>query len=290
MKSTNLSRRSVLAGAGYVAAGSAVGPLLSVARAQEAAQARVGQPGSICLSMVFDDGSKVKFDTGKYVKEHLPLLREVYGDSVERIEVLAAPERDPKALITMVPMFAGIAVPRAATTLWIRDVAAFGQKLATNAQRINQHLEALSYGNRLVQTNRVVLELGDARSEIPVETPVVSNYYRQFVAYKRNREDVPVPPAGSVPPFDARLFAEGYLPRLFSLYGSDAVRRLEATVGMDQGGQKATQIAAYHLYVRDRSALDAQTANVYQQLKEETAQFNLNGVRLLSDVSVKGIA
>lgn len=289
MKS-NLSRRSVLAGAGYVAVGSAVGQLLSVARAQEAAQARPGQPGGVCLSMVFEDGNKVKFDTENYVKNHLPLLREVYGDSVERIEVHAAPERDPKALVLSVPMFAGIPVPRAATTLWIRDVAAFGQKLAANAQRINQDLDAVSYGNRLVQPNRVVLELGDARSDIAVDTPVVSNYYRQFVAYKRNKDDIPVPPAGSVPPFDTRVFVESYLPRLYSLYGSGAVRRLEATVGIDQGGQKAAQIAAYHLFVRDRSVLEAQTVNVYQQLKEETTQFNLSGVRLFSDMSVKGVA
>ena len=126
MKS-NVSRRSVLAGAGCAVVGSAVGQLLAVARAQEAAQTQQGRAGGICLSMVFEDGSKVKFDTEKYVKNHLPLLREVYGDSVERIEVLAAPERDPKALIHSVPMFAGIPAPRAATTLWIKDVSAFGR-------------------------------------------------------------------------------------------------------------------------------------------------------------------
>jgi hypothetical protein len=280
----------MLAGAGYAVAGSLAAQWRCVAHAQEAAPLRQGQSAGICMSMVFEDGAKVKFDTEKYVGNHLPLLRELYGDSVERIEVHAAPERDPKALISVVPMFAGIPVPRAATTLWIRDVPAFSQKLAANAERLNQDLDTVSFGNRLVQPNRVVLELGDARSDIAIDTPVVSNYYRQFVAYKRNREDVPVPPAGSVPPFDTRVFVESYLPRLFALYGAGAVRRLEATVGIEQGGRKPAQIAAYHLFVRDRSVLDAQTANVYQQLKEETVQFNLSGVRLLSDVRVKGIA
>lgn len=287
MKSS-VSRRSVLSGAGYAAAGSVVGHLLSVARAQEAVQARQGQSGGICLSMIFDDGTKVKFDTEKYVTNHLPLLRDVYGDSVERIEVHAAPE--PAGGLSSVAMFAGIPVPRAATTLWIKDVAAFGQKLAANAERINKDLEAVTYGNRLVQPNRIVLELGEPRSEITIDTPVVSNYYRQFVAYKRNKENVPVPPAGSVPAFDTRLFAESYLPRLFSLYGSDAIRRLEATVGMEQGGQKPTQIAAYHLFIRDRGIFDSKTLGVYVQLKEETASFNPSGVRLLSQTRVKGIA
>jgi hypothetical protein len=287
---SNVSRRSVIARAGCAAFGAAAGQLLSVARAQDAAQARQGQAGGICLSMVFEDGAKVKFDTENYVKNHLPLLREVYGDSVERIEVHAAPQPDPKALIVVTPMFAGIPIPRAATTLWIRDVAAFGQKLAANAERINKDLDAVSYGNRLVQLNRVVLELGDARSQITTDTPVVSNYYRQFVAYKRNKENVPVPPAGSVPPFDTSLFVESYLPRIFSLYGPDAVRRLEATVGMDQGGQKAAQLAAYHVFVRDRSVFDTQTRNVYDQVKEDIAKLNPSAVRVLSDVRVKGIA
>jgi hypothetical protein len=288
MKS-NMSRRSVLAGAGCAALGSAVGQLLSMARAQEAAQAQQGRAG-ICLSMVFEDGSKVKFDTDKYVTNHLPLLREVYGDSVERIEVFAGPDPDPKALIRSIPIFAGIPMPRAATTLWIKDVTAFGQKLAANAARVNKDLEALSYGNRLVQPNRIVLELGEARSAITTDTQVVSNYYRQHVAYKGADGKVPVPAPGSVPPFDTRLFVESYLPRIFSLYGPNAVRRLEATVGMEQGGQKPAQIAAYHLFIKDRAAYDMATQNVFVQVKEETQKLNPSAVRLLSDMSVKGIA
>lgn len=286
--SSMVSRRSLLAGAGCAAVGSAGGQLLSVARAQDATQARQ-DPAGICLSMVFDDGNKVKFDTANYVKNHLPLLREVYGDSVARIEVHAAPERDPEAIVRSVAMFAGIPVPRAATTLWIRDIPAFGQKLAANAERINKDLESWSYGNRLVQPNRIVLELGVPRSEITTGTPVFSNYYRQFVAYKRNKEDVPVPPAGSVPPFDVGLFTQDYLPRMFSLYGTGAVHRLEATVGMDQGGRKAAQIAAYHCYIADRSIFEKETPNVFLQLKEETVKFNPSGVRVLSDVSVAGV-
>jgi hypothetical protein len=287
---SGISRRSVLAAAGCAAVGSAVGSLLSVARAQEAAQARQGQAGGICLSMVFEDGTKVKFDTETYVNNHLPLLREVYGDSVERIEGMVGPERDPKALIISVPMFAGIPVPCAVTTLWIRDVASFGQRLAANADRINKDLDTVSHGNRLVQPNRVVLELGEARSQITTDTQVVSNFYRQHVAYKGTNVNVPAPAPGSVPPFDTRLFVEGYLPRIFSLYGPDAVRRLEATVGMDQGGKAAVQIAAFHMFIGDRDAFDAKTQDVFQQVKEETAKLNPSAARVLGQMRVKGVA
>lgn len=289
MKSS-ASRRSVLAGAGSAVIGSTVGQLLTVVRAQEATQAQLGRAGGICLSMVFEDGGKSKFDTDKYVKNHLPLLREVYGDSVERIEVLAGPDPDPKALIRSVPVFAGIPMPRAATTLLIRDVAAFGQKLAANAERVNKDLEAVSFGNRLVQPNRIVLELGEPRSAITTDTQVVSNYYRQHVAYKGANGKVPLPAPGSVPPFDVRLFVDVYLPRIFSLYGPEAVRRLEATVGLEQGGQKPAQIAAFHLFIKDRIAFDMATSNVYLQVMEETLQFNPSAVRLLSDMRVRAVA
>ncbi len=93
-----------------------------------------------------------------------------------------------------------------------------------------------------------------------------------------------------MPLFDTRLFVEVYLPRIFSLYGSDAVRRLEATVGMDQGGQKAAQIAAFHLFIRDHSAFDRETPNVFLQVKEETAKLNPSAVRLFGDMLVKGVA
>ena len=59
---------------------------------------------------------------------------------------------------------------------------------------------------------------------------------------------------------------------------------------MDQGGQKAAQIAAFHLFIRDRSAFDKETPNVFLQVKEETAKFNPSAVRLFSDMLVKGVA
>ena len=61
----NMSRRSMLAGVGCAAAGSVVGQLLSVARAQEAAQAKQRHTGGICLTMIFEDGPKVKFYAAK---------------------------------------------------------------------------------------------------------------------------------------------------------------------------------------------------------------------------------
>lgn len=259
---SQVSRRLLLAGAGVVAAGSAAGRLLPVARAQDAAAPR--EEGGICLSMLFENGAKAKFDKGRYVTRHLPLLREVYGDSVERIELRTPPEGSrgmPPALL-------------ATTTLWIRDVAAFSQKLGAHAARINKDLDGLARGNRFAQPDRILLGLGEARGEMPSDGEVFSLYYRASPA---------------APAFDAAFFTGTYLPKLYALYGSKALRRLEASVGMDQGGQKAAQVATYHLYIRDRAAFDAASRDVFTELQQEAGKL-MPYMPVFADLRVTAIA
>lgn len=311
---TKMSRRSLLAGIGYAAAGSTAAQLLRVAHAQEAAQARQGQAGGICLSMLFESGPKAKFDSAKYVKKHLPLLREVYGDSVERIE-----------LRTTAGSSMGIpSSVLATTTLWIRDVPAFSQKLGANAARINEDLNAVSKGNCLVQTDRIVLALGDARGDTPANSHVFSLYYRAFSGGMGGGMGMmrggpggrppggpapggPAPggaapggaapaqgdaqaPASKDPAFDERYFVDAFLPKLYALYGSGAVRRLEGAIGMDQGGQKAAQLAAYHITIRDRDAYDKEARTAFGELQKDSAKFMQNVLPVFADMRVTGIA
>ncbi|MEO6078207.1 MAG: hypothetical protein ABIQ86_00280 [Steroidobacteraceae bacterium] len=269
----NMSRRSMLAGVGCAAAGSAVGQLLSVARAQEAAQVKQGQTGGICLTMIFEDGPKVKFDAAKYVQNHLPLLREVYGDSVERIEMRTAPEID--AGTRIIKTYRGMPVVRAATTFWIKDVAAFGQKLTANADRVNKDLDAVAKGNRLVQPDRIVMALGDAHSAVGVGHHVFSVYFR---------------PAAGIPAFDQRYFTEVFLPKQYSLFGTYAVRGLEATVGMDQGGQKAVLLGAFHIFIRDRKVFEEESGTAFVEIQEYTEKLTQNTMAVFNDMRVAGIA
>jgi hypothetical protein len=208
----NMSRRSLLAGVGCSAAGSAVGQLLSVARAEEVAQPGQGPTGGICLTMIFEDGPEVKFDAAKYVKNHLPLLRDVYGDSVERMELRTAPEID--STIRLIKTYGGMPVVRAATTYWIKDV----------------------------------------------------------------------------PAFDQRYFTEVFLPRQYSLFGSNAVRGLEATTGMDQGGQKAVLLGAFHLFIRDRKVFDEESKRAFDEIFEYTKKLTQNTMAVFNDMRVAGVA
>jgi hypothetical protein len=291
-----MSRRSVLAGAGYAVAGTTAGQLLAVAQAQEVAQVRQGQGGAgICLSMLFENAAKAKFETEKYVKNHLPLLREVYGDSVERIEVRTSNGSSmgvPSALL-------------ASTTLWISDVQGFSQKLGANAERINKDLDAVAKGNRLVQPDRIVFTTGDGRSDIPASSQIFSLYYRAFSGPMRGgrggRGPGPGPapgaqpapgadPAPTAPSFDAAYFADVFLPKLYSLHGSSSARRLEGTTGMDQGAQKATQIAAYHIYIRDRSAYDQKSMSAFTEMQKDAEKFTQGLIPVFADMRLTAIA
>src|SRR5262245_14186835 len=83
-----ISRRSLLAGAGCAAAGTLVARLVSAAEAQQAAAPQAAP--SLALTMVFMNEAKAKLDSDRYIKSHVPLLRKIYGDSVERIEFRTA--------------------------------------------------------------------------------------------------------------------------------------------------------------------------------------------------------
>lgn len=293
-----ISRRSLLKATGCAAAGSLTGQLLSVARAQDTAQKRQGQSGGVCMSIVFDDGLNLKFDEDYYVRNHLPLLHEMFGNSVETIELCATvPELAARqGPISVVMTFAGIPAPRAITTLWIRDVAAFGQRLAANADRFGKDLGAVSSGTRVIQYNRVAMELGEPRSAITTDTEVSTVYFRRYVPLAGKAKtpgdkiiQEKAARAATAPPFDARLFAEVYVPRLFSAIPSYAVRRVEATVGLEQGGQKPAQFAAYHMYIRDKDAYDATAAEASRQVKEEATRLQEDAVMMFSKMNVKGI-
>src|SRR5262245_3714480 len=119
-----LTRRSLLAAAGQAAAGTMLATaLVPVAGAEEAAQPQAAP--SLCLSMVFLNDAKAKFDADRYTRKHLPLLRKIYGNSVERIELrtaqAASPGMPPSPLL-------------ATTHVFISDVRGFSQALGAGSK------------------------------------------------------------------------------------------------------------------------------------------------------------
>ena len=87
--------------------------------------------------------------------------------------------------------------------------------------------------------------------------------------------------------FDQRHFAESYLPQVFSLYGSTVIQRIEGTIGMDQSGRKATQVAAYHAYIRDRTAYDQKSGSVFSEVGKDGGQYMQGFSPIMADLRLK---
>jgi hypothetical protein len=272
------SRRSMLAGAGHVAAASMLGQWLPAARAGEAVQAQQGQAGGICMTMLFEQNPRAEFDHEKYAANHMPLLREVYGDSVERIELRVTGTAFLNSNQQTVQTYDGRFAVLASTTFWISDVTAFGQKLSAANDRINKDLDGIAKGNRLVQLNRVVLSLGAARDTVKAADLLYAMYF------------LPVTNPSDVPTFDQGFFVETYLPGLYSMFGPGGVHRLEAIVGVDQGGRKAAQTASFQVFVGEAEAFNKGLDRANAEMSQvRIRDFTRNTMLLVTNMRVRSI-
>lgn len=262
-----MSRRSLLARAGYaVAAGSLAGHLATVTRAAD----EQGE-SAICLSMLFMNNPKAKFDAGAYGQKYLPYLKSAYGSTVERIE-LRVPGK-PRAMPGGPPRSnAGSNVPRAtagpggpppsmvagAVSLWIADLKGFGEKTAAAGEGIAKGLAEVTDITPMVQYDKVLVLMGEARTAMAAESPVMSTYF----------------PAQEGGKFDAKYYGEKVIPLMVQIYGKDAIRRIEFSIGSaGQGGNKPAVLGAAHYYIRDRAAWDAAGMKAFPQLMQEGPKY-----------------
>jgi hypothetical protein len=258
----------MLLGMAYAAAGApVVGRLVSMARAAE----EQGD-SAICLSMIYANAPKATFDSRRYAEKHIPLLKATYGDSIERIE-LRTPRKMPgmggsNSLSTAgkshvpstskAPM--GPPPPRvmAAISLWVRDVKVFGEKTIAAGTTIATDLAQVTEAQPIVQYDKVLVLLGDARAAILSDEQVYSTYF----------------PAREGGNFDAKYYGEKVIPLMVSLYGSKAIHRIEFSVGsLAQGGGKPAVVASSHYYIRDRAAWDAAGMKAFPQLMAEAPKY-----------------
>jgi hypothetical protein len=248
----DLSRRELLSLGGYAAVMGALAA--SLPRGAKAAEASPGAESAICLTMLFP-GGKGKFDADRYRDKHLPLIRGIYGQSVERIELRVAPP-PPKRTQSRFPQPPPAFL--AAVSLWIRKVDEFGKHTAESGHAIQTDLLKVSEITPFVQYDLTLSVSGDARSVIPIGTEVASTYFP-------NKE------GGR---WDAKYFVEQYLPKVSEVYGNSVLRRIEVSQGrVGQNGAKTALIAASHLYIRDRAAFDTAGMRGGMQLFKETPNY-----------------
>lgn len=270
------SRRAVLKGVGHAAAfGSLAAALPLSCIAQET------EESAILLSLVYPNAPRAKFDVKRYRETHIPMLRSVYGDSVERVEA-----RVPRKLPATEGGRRGSNVPQAApqvampisavlasTSVWIRDAQAFAEKSTAAQQPLADDLQKLTDIVPAMQYDRVVTLLGESRSAIEVGGQVFSTYF----------------PTQQGTTFDARYFGEKVIPLMVKLYGSRAIRRIEYTLGQAQGGAEPALRAALHVYIRDRAVWDAASTQAFAALQAEAPNYT-TVAPLIADTEVVAIA
>lgn len=84
------------------------------------AAARENRDGDLCLTVMFPNGEAAEFDVDYYVEHHIPLIFELYGDSIRRYEVFQPePGEDGEE-----PQYLAI------THIWIADADAFAKASA----------------------------------------------------------------------------------------------------------------------------------------------------------------
>jgi hypothetical protein len=259
------SRRSLIAGAGYaVAAGSVAGSLLSVARAAE----EQGE-SAICLSMVYQNDPKAKFDAKAFKNDHLPLLKSAYGSTLERVELRMpgkprgmgggsrASENSNIPSQAPTPMGPPPMV-LAAVSLWISDLKGFGEKTIAAGDSIGKGLAAITEVQPTVQYDKVLVLLGENRSAVPDDASVFSTYF----------------PAQQGGNFDAKYYGEKVIPLMVQLYGAKTIRRIEFSIGSKgQNGAPPRLLGAAHYYIRDRAAWDAAAMKAFQPLMAEGPKY-----------------
>jgi len=260
-------RRTLLRGIGHAAA---FGSLAAALPEYAAAVEDKGDAG-VCLSMFYPNSANAAFDTDAWSTRHLPLLRGICGDSVERIELrmfipLPPPPTAPRISPTPGmarsvpprPQPAPLPLLRAAVNVWIYDVKSFAERTNKAATDIAADISTITTLKPTVQYDRVAALLGDARASIAVGTQVASNYY---VRRDGGR-------------FDAAYYAEHIIPQMVKLYGEKAISRIEFCTGVrgEQGGAPSLAGIA-HYYVRDLAAWSAVPPMALGPLLAEVPKF-----------------
>jgi hypothetical protein len=202
----------------------AMGALAAFGPAAARAAVQASDESSVCLSMIY--GKAARFESDRFRDKHLPLLRQIYGDCLERIEMRHAPK--PGKDVPPAPIVAAV-------NLWIRDLQAFGAITLKSGPEVVADLAKVTTDSPWVQYDQAISVLGDGRDAVQVGTDCLSFYY----------------PNGEKVRWDPKQYAEGYVPALAEAYGKEALSRIEVCNGkVAQGGGVPRFAGAMTLYVR----------------------------------------
>jgi uncharacterized protein (TIGR02118 family) len=139
----SLDRRTLIVGAGKVAAAGVAATLGATVATRAAAQGTAGQE---CMTIVYQNGNDVRFDFDYYEKTHMPLIMRLYGESISRFELRRGQ-----------PGADGAKPPYVATiTIWIADAAAFDAAAAEHQAGLRADVPKFTNATLIAQRDRIV--------------------------------------------------------------------------------------------------------------------------------------
>lgn len=246
----SFSRRTVLRGIGHAAAfGKLACALPRHARAADA-------DATYALCMTYQYGKKNKFKADRFRDGHLPLLKKIYGDSIERVELRYAEPPQMKQGPKQVPVPPQFVI--AEVSIWIRDVAAFGKLTGEQGAKIVADLKEVTEASPIVQYDKTLAGLGSARADVTVGNGCQSYYFLDKEGAR----------------FDTKYYVDTIAPKIMELYGPHALRRIEVSQGAaGQGGAKPLVLASAHLYFADQNAFFTAGRAALPQLMKESPNY-----------------
>ena len=244
------SRRTALRGIGHAAAfGTLAAALPGFVRAADG-------DATYSLSMTYQYGKKSKFKADRFRDGHLPLLKKIYGDSIERVELRYAEPPQIKQGPKQIPVPPQFVI--AEVGVWIRDVAAFGKLTGEQGGKIVADLKEVTEASPIVQYDKTLAGLGSARADVTVGNGCQSYYFMDKEGAR----------------FDTKYYVDTLAPRIMELYGPQALRRIEVCQGAaGQGGTKPLVLAAAHLYYSDQNAFFTAGRTALPQLMKESPNY-----------------
>jgi hypothetical protein len=265
---SSISRRALLAGSGSLGV---AGLLRAIpAWAQAAAPASIPP---VCLTMYYMAGNDAKFDRMQYRESHVPLLRQIYGDSLDRIELRTAPPRERKRL----QGHTEAAVPEppvlAVESLWIKNLEGYAAATRGVGNKIAEDMGKITKARVTLQYEQLAASQGEPREAITQGSKCSSSLY----------------PSKEGGTWDTDYYAKSILPLIKEVYGPD-VLRVEVCKGVSvPGGGKPVITSAVHLYIKDEQAFNAASFKGGMRLIGEAPKYtNIMPVTAMFDVFAIG--
>jgi uncharacterized protein (TIGR02118 family) len=261
-----VSRRAMLAATGSLGA---AGLLRSFPVLAQAPAAAPGGLPPICLSTYYFSGDGAKFDGAQYRDEHIPMVRGLYGDSIERIELRMAPKvkrNDPGPSTSYAEAKPPIL---AITSVWVRSLETFAAAALKSGTKVADDLKGITRARASVQWEQLIAAQGESRESVTQGAKCNSMVYW---AKEGGR-------------FDEKYYTESYMPVVKEVYGEGVIRRMEVCKALSLQGNKPVFASAVNMYIQDQKAFMDAGRKGGMRLMQEGPKFT-DLVPLISSMEV----